>query len=139
MTPFDRKVRARIYELLVGEFRTVDSSVLADATGFDESAIVESLGRLSDEHRIALTPDGKVRMAHPFSGVPTQYFSRMRDSWWWANCAWDSLAILALLGDGEAHGPDDLVWNVEEGRVEPDGIVHLVVPARSFWDDVGFT
>ena len=139
MTPFDREVRARIYELFVDEVRTVDAAVLAQRSGWDVSEVSESLERLADEHRIALTDDGAVQMAHPFSGVPTPYISRIGSRWWFANCGWDSLAILALLGDGEASGPDGLEWHVQDGRVRPEGIVHLLVPARHFWDDVTFT
>lgn len=139
MTPFDRKVRALIYQLLVDQVRTVDSAVLARHLGRDGTEISESLSRLAAEHRIALTDDGAVRMAHPFSGVPTAYRSQIEDRWWWANCAWDSLAILSLLGEGEAHGPNGLFWEVADGEVRPGGIVHLLVPARSFWDDVAFT
>lgn len=139
MTPFDRKVRARIYELFVDEERVVDAGVLAETSGWDMSDVVGSLERLAREHRIALTDGGAVHMAHPFSGVPTSYVSRIGSRWWYANCGWDVLAILALLGDGEAHGPDGLEWHVQDGRVHPDGIVHLLVPAKRFWDDVGFT
>lgn len=124
---------------MVGEVRTIDVSGLAEKSGWDEDEVSDSLERLAGEHRIALTDDGTVRMAHPFSGVPTSYTSHIGDRWWQANCAWDSLAILALLGDGEARGPNGLVWRVEDGLVHPDGIVRLLVPARAFWDDVGFT
>lgn len=78
-------------------------------------------------------------MAHPFSGVPTRYRASIGDDWWHANCAWDALAILSLLGDGEVTGPNGRLWHTFRGEVSPDGIVHLVVPARSFWDDVEFT
>ena len=64
------------------------------------------------------------------------------DRTWFANCAWDALAILALLGDGKAiatGAAGELVWTVEDGKVSPRGIVHLLVPAKNFWDDVGFT
>lgn len=139
MTPFDRTVRARIFELLVAQVRRVDSEVLALSSEWDPERVSGSLLRLAEEHRIALSADGAVSMAHPFSGVPTPYWSEIEERWWWANCAWDCLAILALLGDGEAHGPNGLVWKVENGEVHPGGIVHLLVPARSFWVDVGFT
>ena len=33
----------------------------------------------------------------------------------------------------------ELVWTVKDGNVSPRGIVHLLVPAKNFWDDVGFT
>ena len=135
----DRQVRARVFELFVDQTRVVDAESIAAGTGWDVTEVERSLGNLVDEHRVALTGDGAVAMAHPFSGVPTDFRAVIGDSWWQANCAWDALAILALLGDGEAYGPGGLVWNVEEGRVTPEGIVHLLVPARHFWDDVFFT
>ncbi len=82
---------------------------------------------------------GRVWMAHPFSGLPTPYTAEIGERSWFANCAWDALAILALLGDGVARGEDSLVWTVVGGVVSPDGLVHLLVPARRFWDDIGFT
>jgi hypothetical protein len=139
MTPFDRAVRAAIYQLFVDQVRTVDPQALARRFGWGRSEVSDSLQRLGGERRIVLAEDGSVRMAHPFSGVPTAYISSIEDRWWWANCAWDALAILAPLGDGEARGPHGLSWRVDGGRVQPEGIVHLVVPARSFWEDVGFT
>lgn len=143
MTPFDRQVRAQIYRLLEGGVSTVDAPVIADSRGWDTPEVESSLGRLADEHVIALveaTP--QVWMAHPFSGVETSYQAVIGDRSWYANCAWDALAILALLGDGEALATGagaELVWNVEGGRVTPPGIVHLLVPAKNFWDDIGFT
>ncbi len=139
MNSFERTLRARIYELFVDQVRIVDADALVEATGLPRATVVRSMGNLAVEHRIAIADDGRVRMAHPFSGVPTPYRARIGDRWWWANCAWDSLAILALLGDGVAEGPNALTWSVREGRVEPDGIVHLLVPARAFWEDVGYT
>ena len=74
----------------------------------------------------------RVEMAHPFSGVNTGYRSVVGDRSWNANCAWDALAILALMGDGEAYAPGadgDLAWTVDDGKVSPDGVVHLLIPA----------
>ncbi len=82
-------------------------------------------------------------MAHPFSGVPTDYRSEIGDRRWWANCGWDAFAILALLGDGEVRARSEegieSTWTIRNGVVRPDGLVHFVVPARRFWDDIGFT
>jgi hypothetical protein len=139
MTPLEREVRARIYEMFVDGFHWVDASVLVSHIDLGENEIRIALEGLADEHRIALTPDGRVWMAHPFSGVPTSYLSVIGDRHWYANCAWDALAILALLGDGVVRGGEGFLWQVEDGLVSPNGYVHLVVPARSFWDDIGFT
>ncbi len=81
-------------------------------------------------------------MAHPFSGVETGYTATVAGRSWYANCAWDALAILALMGDGQVVlnvGGEELVWSVEDGRVSPEGVIYLKVPARRFWDDIGFT
>jgi hypothetical protein len=139
VTPFEREVRAQIYEAFFDGLRQVDASMLAGRSGWVEEEIRFALRRLADEHRIALTRDGSVWMAHPFSGVPTSYRSVRGDRWWYANCAWDALGILALLGDGEVHKENGLLWRVGDGLVSPNGYVHLLVPARNFWDDIGFT
>lgn len=139
MTPFERQVRAKIYELLIDGVEEVDAAVLATRSGWVDEDVEAALARLSEEHRIALTRHGRVWMAHPFSGVPTPIRSVIGGRSWFANCAWDGLAILALLGDGEVHGEDGLLWQVKDGVVSPNGYVHLLVPPRSFWDDIGFT
>ena len=81
-------------------------------------------------------------MAHPFSGIETGFTATVAGRTWYANCAWDALAILALMGDGRAaiaqNGEQD-VWVVKNGEVSPNGVIHLRVPARHFWDDIVFT
>lgn len=128
-----------MYSAFVAGAREVGPDTLAEEHGWDVGDVEAALEQLESDHRIALTDDGSVSMAHPFSGVATPYRAVVGDSWWHANCAWDALAILALLGDGHAEGPDGLHWEVSRGVVEPNGIVHLLVPARRFWEDVGFT
>lgn len=139
MTPFDRQVRSTIYRLFVDQVRDVDAAVVAACGGWDVEDVETSLRSLAGAHRLSLTPAGLVGMAHPFSGVPTAYRASVGDDWWFANCAWDALAILSLLGDGDVTGPTGPLWRTDDGMVDPDGLVHLVVPARSFWEDVGFT
>jgi hypothetical protein len=85
-----------------------------------------------------------VWMAHPFSAVATDFVVRTEGRDWYANCVWDGLSILALFGDGvlRTHSPatgDPLTYVVRDGRVYGEGIVHFLVPPRSFWDDIGFT
>lgn len=141
MTPFDRRVRAQVYRLLLGGAASVDSIVVADSRGWDPGEVEASFDRLSAEHRLALVPGShRIWMAHPFSGVETGHRSIVGESSWNANCAWDALAILALLGDGETVAPDGQPrWSVSSGAVDPAGYIHLLVPARSFWQDIGFT
>ncbi len=106
----------------------------------------EALRFLAARYVLALDEAGEVWMAHPFSAVPTPYRVETAIGDYWANCAWDALAIPITLGtDGRirtrcphSDAPIDLV--VAGGRVEPRGtVVLLPVPARNFWDDIGFT
>ena len=144
MNAVDRVVRSSVFESLVGGSHDVTPSEIAVSTGLAVAAVAESFGRLADEHRLVLSSDGeRVAMAHPFSAVPTGYRAEIGERSWLANCAWDAFGILALLGDGKAIasplGRSELVWTVRGGLVDPEGIVHFVVPAERFWDDIGFT
>lgn len=86
-------------------------------------------------------------MALPFSAVPTDYRVESGSRSWWANCAWDALAIPRLLGLDDAVVRDlgdpvrrARVLAVESGAlVDTHGFVHFCVPAARWWDDIVFT
>lgn len=143
MTPFDRAVRAEIYRLFAGGMVGVDAGELARSRAWDQRKVEESLESLEAEHRIVLVAGShRILMAHPFSGVDTGYQAHIDTRSWFANCAWDALAIIGLLGNGRGRATGregDTDWSIEGGRVAPNGIVHLLVPALRFWDDIGFT
>jgi alkylmercury lyase-like protein len=117
----------------------------ATAVGVTEAGVRIALHALADEHRLVLVPGtDAIWMAHPFSGVDTDVLVRVGDRRWFANCVWDGLAILALLGDGtlHTHSPATgapIILSASSGAVTGEGIVHFLVPARHFWDDIGFT
>lgn len=143
MTPFDKKIRGLVYRYLISGGTDATATRIAQLADVDVQEVTAVLRRLEEEHVLALVPgEDRVWMAHPFSGVPTHYRSVVGDRSWNANCAWDALAILGLMGDGVVvgtHLEPELAWRVEDGVVSPDGLVHMVVPARRFWEDVGYT
>ena len=106
---------------------------------------MSALHALADAHRLALIPGtDSVWMAHPFSAVESDFIVRIGDRRWYANCVWDGLSILALLGNGalDTHSPGTgaaIRFEVVDGQALGAGLVHFLVPARSFWDDIGFT
>jgi len=94
-----------------------------------------------------LEEDGaSIRMAPPFSGVPTQNRVTAAGVSYYANCAWDALGIPAAL-----HKPatvhsrceqslEPLELTVSDERPGPsDWRFHCVVPASQWWDDIVFT
>ena len=144
MNAVDRVVRAAVFRLFVAGIEGPTTAEVSEELGLDSGVVTESLQRLEGEHRLVLSTEGdRVVMAHPFSGVPTDYESQIGERSWWANCGWDAFAILALLGDGDVVARtvdgDTARWSVKDGVVTPDGLVHFVVPPSRFWDDIGFT
>ena len=114
--------------------------------GVDDTEVDEALRSLADAHVLALDESGEVLMAHPFSAVPTPYRVDTPARAYWANCAWDAIAIPILLGiDGrtptacpQSGARFDLT--VKQSRVGPrDAVVRFAVPVRAFWDDIGYT
>jgi hypothetical protein len=141
MTPVDRKVRAEVYRYFLEAAEEVTARSVATTLRMSESEVADSFLRLQSDHMLAVDLAGRrVHIANPFSGVPTPYVTVINDRKWFANCAWDGLAILSLLGDGEVRQLEsDWVWRVSDGAVEPEGYIHLLVPAKQFWDDIRFT
>jgi hypothetical protein len=95
-----------------------------------------------------LEPDVEsIRMLNPFSVVETRHRVEADGRSWWANCAWDALGIPAALhADGriESACPDcgqQLELEVRDGELVRGAelLVHFLVPARHWWDDIGFT
>lgn len=145
MNEFERLVRARVIGALRDTSKAPSNADVASALGSTSGAVRAAVRALADEHRLALIPGtDSVWMAHPFSAVPTDFVVSSSGRSWWANCAWDGLSILGLVGDGwlDTHSPqsgDAIRLTVEGGRVVGDATVHFLVPARRFWDDIGFT
>ena len=147
MEELDRRVRYEVYHRFAESAAAPSAQQLAEALGQGRSAIEESLRRLTDTHALALAPGTtNIWMASPFSAVPTPYPVETRERTYWAPCAWDSLAIPGLLGvdsTTRALCPDCgamLSFEIRDGRPVPDHlVVHFAVPARDFWENVGFT
>lgn len=122
---------------------------LADSVG-DLDTVDQLLRQLHDRHMLVLDDrpgrSGEIRMALPFATEPTKWRVATQQGSWWANCAWDSLAILAAL---ESDGQIDATWSdtgspvhldVSDGRLDDvDGYVCFPLPASQWWDDIVFT
>jgi hypothetical protein len=141
------EVRNLTYGLFVKLGRAPTVDVVANAAGLS-GADVEAMWRdLHDAHALVLKPaTAEIRMANPFSAVPTAYRVRANGRWWYANCAWDAFGVCAALhADGRilTSCPDcgDEI-TVEVRAKQPDDAYlsfHCLVPAAHWWDDIVFT
>ena len=143
MDESDLRLRNLTYELFVELGRAPTAEEAGLAAGVDVSA---GWQRLHDAHALVLDSAGEIRMANPFSAVPTPYRVNARGRWWYGNCAWDAFGICAALGaDGRietncADCGEELGVDVRAARPDDESLVfHCLVPAASWWDDIVFT
>jgi hypothetical protein len=95
---------------------------------------------LAEQHVVALDDDGNVWMAHPFAAHHDGTRVDSGGRTWWGNCAWDGFGIVAALGLQEATITDhDIALDVRGGAIRGDAVFHVLVPARRWWDDIGYT
>src|SRR4030095_542238 len=111
------------------------------------SSVREAYGRLRAQRVLVLEPDEvSIRMAPPFSGVPTQHVVIVDETKYFANCAWDSFGIPAALHrSGRVHSRceqsrEPLLLEIGlEGPPHCSWLFHCLVPAAKWWDDIVFT
>ena len=148
MNELDLRIRSEIYSSFVRTGNAPAPADVAEALEFAPDEVTAALPRLDAAHALVLQPDGsEIRMLNPFSAVETTYRVEAGGRSWFANCAWDALGIPgALHCDGRIQSvcPDcaePLELEVRDGELVRGGelLVHFVVPARRWWDDIGFT
>ena len=144
---FDTRVKLAIYRHFASTGERPSPIDVANHVGADTDAVRDSLGRLRANRVLFLEPDGAtIRMAPPFSGVPTQHRVRTGNREYVANCAWDALGIVAAL-----HEPAAVISECAQSgerlelAVGPDGpatsdwVFHCLVPAARWWADLVYT
>ncbi len=148
MDGFDLDVRRHVYFSVVANGRSPTTDETAVAFESSESEVADAYRRLHDAHALVLVPDTvEIWMANPFCFAPTPHRVRAGGRTWTGTCCWDSLGIPgALHSDGEvatecACCGDRLELVVRDGELAAgaDVLCHILVPARRWWDDIGFT
>lgn len=143
----DLDIRNTTYWMFVELGRAPTADEMVGATGLTKGEIQVGWRRLHDAHAIVLNrATSEIRMANPFSAVPTAYRVQAGGRSWYANCAWDALGVCAALhvdGRIETSCPDcgePIVVEVHDQRASDEGLLfHCLVPAAHWWDDIVFT
>ena len=116
------------------------------ATGAPPELAADELAALAREHAVVLDGRGRIAFANPFAASPAPYTvvtpTRVR----FAVCVWDGLGVAAALGEDarvEARCPDcqdELFLEVRRGELAPtDSVVHFLVPARAWYENLDYT
>lgn len=144
---FVLQVKLAVYHATARHGNPPKAQALARELGIPIAKLAEAYADLAKRRLLVLESDGlTIRMAPPFSGVPTQHRVGVDGVDYFANCAWDALAIPAAL-----HRPG-VVYSRCEQSLEPlrlavglDGpdpspwLFHCPVPAARWWQDIVYT
>lgn len=106
-----------------------------------------ALRELAAGRVLLLAPnDGEIWAAAPFCAVKSGFKVEALGRTYWGICIWDALGVAAALdADATITTPcgdcgDLLTLEVRSRRlVRSEGVVHFGVPARAWWDNMGFT
>ena len=143
----DLELRNVTYRLFVEHGRAPTADTVAAAAGATVEEVQRGWRRLHDAHALVLSGAGtELRMANPFSAVPSAYRVEAGGRWWYANCAWDALGVCAALhvdGRIETSCPDcgePVEIEVRDERPDDESLLfHCLVPAEQWWEDIVFT
>jgi Alkylmercury lyase len=140
----DWAIRLAVYRRFIATGRPPDSGEIAGEFGISPDEASRAYQRLHAQHALYVDPGtGLVRMANPLSAVRTAYRVSAGGVQLWANCAWDSLGIPAMLhADARieavsAISGETISYAIESGalRAAP-AVVHFPVPFDRWYDDL---
>ena len=143
----DLEVKLAIYRHFAATGARPSPEAIAGRTNADVPAVLAAYRRLQSARLLVLEEYGTaIRMAPPFSGVPTQHVVESGGVRYFANCAWDALGIPAALG-APARIRSRCEWSLEplvvevtrDGIEAPPMLFHCALPAAHWWRDIVFT
>jgi hypothetical protein len=143
----DWQIRAFVYRHFAEETRPPSIEETAKAFGIEVDEAEAAFRRLHDRHALYFDSESHtVRMANPFSGIPTSFIVRANGRAYYANCAWDALGIAAALHADAmvetacAESQERAELRVAEDEVIGRGeIIHFPLPVRWWYEDLVFT
>lgn len=120
---------------------------ISRALGLAEDDVRGALRYLAANKVLTLAPnDGSIWAANPFCAVPSAFRVDALGKRYRGICMWDAMGIAALLDAdavisatcGDCGEP---MVNEIQGRrlIRAEGVVHFALPAKRWWDNIGFT
>ncbi len=140
----DWKIRQFIYQALVRGESAPSPAAIAARFQMSSDEAQQALLHLHDAHALTLDGEGRLMMAHPLSAIETDYKVFVDERPLYANCAWDSLGIPAMLGSDahiDARHPltgEIIQYAVADGELQADDslFVHFALPFRHWYADI---
>jgi hypothetical protein len=138
---FEEHATAPVLEQIMRKFRS------------DRPSAFKVLVELQSARHIALLPGTqRILMAFPFSSIVTPFRVRLtgKDKEYFANCAWDAVAIHVALGKEQwissycHHCSEDVKIHLKDQKLVPSQsdsqpLVYLALPASKWWENILLT
>jgi hypothetical protein len=144
---FDTRVKLAVYRAFAATGQAPAGGELAAELAVTPAEIHAAFQRLRAKRLLVLESDGaRIRMAPPFSAVPTPFRVGAAGRSYFANCVWDAYGVAAALhcdvdvraSCGCCKAPMELA--VRDRKLVPSaGVAHFAVPAAQWWEDIVFT
>ncbi|HEY4285270.1 MAG TPA: organomercurial lyase [Chthoniobacterales bacterium] len=145
---FDTNVKLALYRITADTGSIPNAAEVAVAIESTEEQVVSAFARLRSKRLLVPEPNdaGRIRMAPPFSGIPTSFPVDARGRRYYANCVWDAFGIAAALKSDaviparDGFSSEPLTLEVRDGQpILQPYVAHFAVPAAHWWDDIVFT
>lgn len=121
--------------------------------GLDRSSAFKVLEDLQSARHIALlTGTQRILMAFPFSSIVTPFRVKIagKENEYFANCAWDAVAIHVALGEEQwissycHHCSEDIQIHLKDQKVvsqrtNGSPVIYLALPASKWWENIVLT
>ena len=144
----DTKVQLAIYGITAETGHVPNSSQISRKIGIEEAEVLGAFVRLHTKRLLVPEPGNptRIRMAPPFSGVPTSFPVEANEKRYYANCVWDAYGIAgalhadAIIPASDGQTGEALTLEVKNSQpVLKPYVAHFAVPAAHWWDDIVFT
>ena len=142
-----REVRIYVFAEAAATAEVPQAPAISRALGVAEENVRGALHHLAANKVLILAPnDGNIWAANPFCAVPSAFRVDAAQKKYRAICIWDALGIAAALGQdatitascGDCGDP--MAAEISGGALaRGDGVVHFAIPAKRWWDNIGFT
>jgi hypothetical protein len=141
------EIRVFIYNWIVAHGEPPLLQDIGAHLGVSADEARETTRNLNIGKTVLCHPDsGEIWMAGPFAAAETPYRVIGVHASWWANCAWDSIGIAAIVNEdvvieascADCGDPMRIRVSRRDG-VRGTGLVHLLVPMRDWYRDIGYT
>lgn len=141
------QIRAFIYRSFAETTQPPDLQSVARHFQLGQAEVEQVYRELDQRHAFFLEPGSlDIRIANPFSAIPTDFVVEANGRRYWANCGWDALGIPAALHQDAyvtaacAFTGEPIHLRIQDGELCPtSAVVHFVVPFDRWYEDMVFT